>query len=190
VPRRAGRDLERVTWPPRPEPPPRVQCDFCGRVGLSRFDPRRAFPRGWAATRVRGRHVCIRCASKLGFRRARSSNREGRPDRGERSDRRARVRRRPRRRTGPRTQPPVCRVPTDYPTSRCCSGEAEGSYPRAARGKASAASRFEYLAPGPGAAQRARARNPAHAHKVSQSSPNADASNGSLGCSRSRKQVM
>ena len=39
---------------------------LCGRVGLSRFDLRKALPQGWAATRVRGRHVCCAARPRLG----------------------------------------------------------------------------------------------------------------------------
>jgi hypothetical protein len=53
---------------------PRVQCDCCGHEALSRFDMRKALPAGWAATRVRGRHACLRCASKLGLRKARATS--------------------------------------------------------------------------------------------------------------------
>ena len=67
----ANRDA--VSWVEQ-ELIPRVQCDCCGREALSRFDMRRALPAGWAATRMRGRHACMRCSSKLGLRKARATS--------------------------------------------------------------------------------------------------------------------
>lgn len=52
-----------VTWlKDAGRPVRRLRCDVCGRRGISGHDLYARVPVGWAATRVKSRHLCPRCA--------------------------------------------------------------------------------------------------------------------------------